>query len=256
MNPPYTEGLFQNQDELYDSQMIQKYNKKVYAVMLSILNNKNLRTLSFVDQLPVSELSIDISFNIEFSRVPLNLKKLAVRACNLQDQNNEQNNLSGSKTHDLSQFKYMLSLEHLDLRSNKIQNLNFITPLINLVYLNLQDNKVKDLRPLRTLNLNRLDLERNLISDLQSLNMQSLTALNLNYNQIVSVRPLKRLSNLKILSLSCNQIVDVEPLRTHQFEELYLNDNCITDLEPIKFQDKTIYTKRTMCGTNSYLPLP
>ncbi|CAH1403826.1 unnamed protein product [Nezara viridula] len=96
-------------------------------------------------------------------------------------------------------------------------------------------NKNKDLKKMKHLNLVNASIR--LIS-LTSINLDNLVSVNLDNNTIESIAELLVLENLKYLSLAGNQISKFGEAPSsaifYKLEELHLNKNSISNLEPLK----------------------
>lgn len=158
-------------------------------------------------------------------------------------------------------LKYFKLLEYLDLSYNYIEDLRPISKLENLTYLSLRGNILSNIEPLKNLvnleeldlvncrtsiniyylskmkNLNRLCCNSNTINHVNCLPMlTSLCYLNLNgcYIHNWDLHMIGKVTSLKYLYLTQNPITDIEPLKDLKLlKELHMSFCRITDISPI-----------------------
>jgi Leucine-rich repeat (LRR) protein len=144
---------------------------------------------------------------------------------------------------DLSSLRYVTSLRTLKLTDCRIDDIHPLADLVHLRELTVTDNAIDDVSPLASLrDLEELWLSENNISDISALSgLTRLTGLGLRGNRIASIRALAGLNDLTHLSLARNEIVDIAALEGLNPEILYLNDNLITDLHPLRDMNRLEY---------------
>ncbi|CAL6091214.1 leucine-rich_repeat domain-containing protein [Hexamita inflata] len=126
----------------------------------------------------------------------------------------------------------------------KCPNVSFKRVPYSIRKLKICNCGLKNIKGLSQMNLWELNLSWNKITDISELAKFrcDLDDLNLSYNRIVDISPLgldpetKQLTlMLSYLNLIGNRIVNIDALEDQtSFRELYLSDNCIYDLTPIK----------------------
>ena len=139
--------------------------------------------------------------------------------------------------HDLTGLEHATGLVELHLRGNRIEDLEPLSGLTDLERLDLSYNAVADLSPLAGLNsLWQLFLDRNPVDDITPLaELASLRCLFLSYTGVAfaDVLALPRFSRFNCLGISGLGVADLSPLSDLDLVHLYLNDNAVSDLEPL-----------------------
>ncbi|CAL5970203.1 leucine-rich_repeat domain-containing protein [Hexamita inflata] len=194
----------------HDRRAIEMYRSKVSDQCLTIsksgIQKDNIKSIQFVDELPVNELKLICLPDIRFDRVPTKLTKLHFIAC-------EQANFTGLE--QMSQLTFLRIFSNMSL----LKHVNFISTLVNLTILDLSSNRIKDLSPLE--------------------NLIELQEINLSFNTIEDISPLRKLVKTELLDLQSNNIVDINPLKyLKELKELNLQNNLLFTIKPIWFLEK------------------
>ncbi|CAL6021444.1 leucine-rich_repeat domain-containing protein [Hexamita inflata] len=223
--------LSEEQEQLYDEQMYQKYYNKAQRGFLEVEEDQNIASIQYIDkyinnlQYPLSfELLIYNCQNLSFSRVSVSIHNLNIMSCNLQT---------------IAGIQQMKQLTRLRIYNNEcFLDISELIYLVNLKNLCLENNlNFQDISPLKYLkNITKLCLSRNIISDIQSLQyLTELTQLNLTENCIVNIYPLQNLFKLNELELSQNPIVHIHALKNlKQLHTLDLNQTLVIDISPVE----------------------
>ena len=145
--------------------------------------------------------------------------------------------LRGNRIEDLEPLSGMADLESLDVADNGVADLLPLAELTDLKRLNVNDNGVADLSPLAGLhNLWLLQLERNPVADISPLaELPSLDCVFLSHTVVAfaDVLALPRLSHFRCLGIAGLGVADLSALSELDLWGLDLNDNAITDIEPL-----------------------
>ncbi|CAL6068479.1 leucine-rich_repeat domain-containing protein [Hexamita inflata] len=225
----------------FNNLLLQKYAQFVKDKTLIIKGEQNLVDLRIFDYMQIENLYLFECYNFNFLEVPLNIRKLVVNQCNLQD---------------LNGLEQMQQLSDLNLRKNRIINIFNITKIKNLRKLDLAQNNICMLDDINSLNqLTSLDLSSNKIQQINQLSeMSQILQLNLNHNSICcgndlqvlinlnqlsissnklqNIHFVQNLINLKLLDISFNQIVKIEEVQyLKQLADLRLDGNRIESFE-------------------------
>jgi Leucine-rich repeat (LRR) protein len=151
----------------------------------------------------------------------------------------------GSFISDVSPLGALTKLKSLHLASNEIEDITALETLIGLEQLDLARNQIKDIGPLTKLKkLWLLNLSGNVMEDITPLKGLPLGSLGIAGNKIEDIGPLAGLAKFNppsgiayafFLNASDNRINDIKSLGTldHDLVDLYLDNNAITDLEPL-----------------------
>lgn len=149
---------------------------------------------------------------------------------------------------DLEGLQYFDGLSRIYLYGNRLSNLKPLSKLTNLTVINISNNSIKG-RDFETIlnNMGKISkLEdftctNNEIEDISFLkkigNISNYTSLDLSNNKINDISLLKDSKNLYSLDLNNNRIKDITSLvnlMNASLEYLFLYDNCIIDMKPIK----------------------
>ncbi|CAL6065278.1 leucine-rich_repeat domain-containing protein [Hexamita inflata] len=181
----------------YDTKMIQQFQKLVSNDTLTLDNEENVSSLSFIPKLNVTELTI-IDIEIIPKLTDDGIKKLSIYHCNLQS-------IDGLE---------LKNLEVLQLYGNNIKSIKTIVGYQNLKELVLSHNTKIDIAPLQY--------------------MVQLTSLNLKQCKLKDISILQFLVNLKVLDLSFNKNINIDPLKYQvQLSDLKLNICALNDMSPI-----------------------
>ncbi|CAL5970183.1 ABC_transporter substrate-binding protein [Hexamita inflata] len=201
----------------HDRRAIEMYKAKIVNQYLilnkSEIQNDNIESIQFVDELPINELKLICLSDIRFDHVPSKLTKLHFVSC-------VQANFTG--------LEQMRQLTFLRIYSNmpSLQHVNFLNTLVNLIKLDLSANKIKDLSSVK--------------------NLIELKEIDLSFNKIEDISPLRKLVKTEILNLQSNKIVDINPLKfLKELKELYLQKNLLFTVKPLQFLQKL-----TVCDVN------
>ncbi|CAL6076904.1 leucine-rich_repeat domain-containing protein [Hexamita inflata] len=211
---------------------------------LLLQNDKEIKNISFVNQLNIQSLIINKCINIKFNGIA-DIKLLQVNNCELQTFDGLQNwsqllelNLCANKLKNLEKLENLTNLIILALHSNEISNLEPLKKLVNLQQLHIKYNQIENLEPLKTLqNLRVLFLDYNKIRNLEPIKgLVNLEVLYLSNNRIQPLDYLKNLINLVKLNLSDNQIENLDPLKNFvNLRTLYLSNNQINNIDSIQY---------------------
>ncbi|CAL5986386.1 ABC_transporter substrate-binding protein [Hexamita inflata] len=213
----------------HDSRAIEMYKSKVFYQCLTIgsscIQSDNIKSIQFVDQLPLNKLQVTCLANIRFDRVPTKLTKLHFASC-------AQASYTG--------LEQMRQLTYLSINSNMppLKHINFISTLVNLTNLDLSQNQIKDLRPLQ--------------------NLIGLKEINLSHNDIEDISPLRKLIKTEILQLGYNKIVDVNPLKyLIELKELHIQNNLLFTVKPLQILQKLTFceNKQNVIQDKSVQPI-
>ena len=138
---------------------------------------------------------------------------------------------------DLTGLEYATGLVALDLRGNRIENLRPLSGMSALERLDLSYNAVADLSPLLGLSsLWLLSLDRNPVDDVSPLSeLPLLRCLYLSHTGVAfaDVVALPRFSSFSCLGIGGLGVADLSSLSELDLWGLDLNDNAITDIEPL-----------------------
>ncbi|CAL5989334.1 ABC_transporter substrate-binding protein [Hexamita inflata] len=197
----------------HDSRAIEMYRSMVLYRSLTIgssgIQSDNIKSIQFVDQLPVNKLEVICLANIRFDRVPAKLTKLHFASC-------AQASYAG--------LEQMRQLTYLRIDSNMppLKHINFISTLVNLTNLDLSFNQIEDLRPLQ--------------------NLIGLKEINLSHNDIEDISPLRKLVKTESLQLGYNKIVDINPLKyLKELKELHIQNNLLLTVKPLQILEKLTF---------------
>ncbi|CAL5972182.1 Conserved_hypothetical protein [Hexamita inflata] len=216
---------------------------QIYNKYLKIEDQPLLKSLKFLQDLPVTNLFVQKCQSLELVDCPTNIVKFRFKQCQLRSIDGIQAMINLKLLQICSQekldFHFVQSLTRLNklyLSNNNITDISFLKPLVNLRDLSLSCNNLGNLSTLQHLkNLAILDLAQTEISNISSLsNLFNLTDLYLWDNKICDILPLSNLKRLRSIELGENSIVNISPLRClTQLEELYLANNKIVNINPI-----------------------
>ncbi len=167
--------------------------------------------------------------------------------------------LWGKDITDLEGIQYFDGLTQIDLSFNGISNLQPLSKLPNLYSLDISCSSIKGKELENTLNnmgkLDNLDTFKcynNEIEDITFLqnigNIDNYIELELSFNHINNISILNKSKNLNYLNLINNRISDLTPVKNIKGDDLnvFLYDNCMIDLKPIKPLFDRMFTDR--CG--------
>ncbi|CAL6082404.1 leucine-rich_repeat domain-containing protein [Hexamita inflata] len=246
--------VLSNEEEIqYDKQMILKYKNNSKSI-LRICDDQQLISLKFVESfndMPHKDsyfLEIQQCYKVLFTRFPVNIYRISVNSCNLQNfeglgqmqhlvyfRSDKNQNLQ-----DISEIKFLVNLTDLELNRNQIINISPLKYLINIVGLSLIGNRIRDIEPLSNLiNLEKLFLRDNIIVNIYPLaKLQNLEVLDLSYNPIVYIKTLEQLTKLIELNISQTLTLDLSPIQVLKKHSVYKRvEYKMNDLEqPTKEQ--------------------
>ena len=165
---------------------------------------------------------------------------------------------------DLEGLQYFDGLTNVSFYNCNLTNLEILSKLPNLNSLHISDNSIKGKELENIFNsmgkikkLKYFGCYNNDIQDISFLknigNIKKYRKLELSNNKINNISVLKDCNSLYFLNLENNRITDVTPLKNLDCENLYINDNCIINLYPIKSVFNNMFSGR--CGddlTNRY----
>ncbi|CAL5972200.1 Conserved_hypothetical protein [Hexamita inflata] len=216
---------------------------QIYNKYLKIEDQPLLKSLKFLQDLPVTNLFVQKCQSLELVDCPTNIVKFRLKQCQLRSIAGIQAmiNLKSLQIFNQEKLDYhsvqrLTRLNKLYLGNNNITDISFLKPLVNLHNLSLSCNNLGNLSTLQHLkNLTILNLAHTEISNISSLsNLVNLTDLYLCNNKICDILPLSNLKRLRSIDLGENSIVSISPLRyLTQLEELYLANNKIVNINPI-----------------------
>ena len=165
----------------------------------------------------------------------------------------------------LSGAEALTKLEMLNVSDNELTNLNTVGELTALLDLNISDNKIRNLSPLSSLeNLQLLDFSGNNATDLTLEPLAELTELvqlvlaDTVPEDLAVLKDLPKLISIDVSDCGLTTLADFNDFKkltviraagndiesvsafTKSVEELYLADNPLSDLTPLKRQEKLI----------------
>ncbi|CAL5990413.1 Conserved_hypothetical protein [Hexamita inflata] len=234
-----SENKVQNTELVYDSEMIQQY--KTNNPELTITNDSKLTSIAFMDQMPVTYLTLVNCLNISFTRTPEKLIKFTAVSCKLKQVEGIQKmkqllqlklNLNALNDSCLPFISQLENLEHLNLSQNRLQNVNELTSLRKLRVLDINQNRILDTRFLQDLaKMENLDISHNLIESINPLEgLIEIKQLDISQNKICSIAKLEKLKKLEYLNISFNKIIQVEVCKKFEkLTDLVTNGNLIQD---------------------------
>ncbi|CAL5984357.1 Conserved_hypothetical protein [Hexamita inflata] len=253
INAEMAENEVENEQIIYDTEMIKTYKDKVYNGVLIIKEDQNLKGVEFTELIgltnekKVTDLKIISCYNLKLDRCPKSanssITKFTVNSCDLTD---------------LTGIQVMTQLTELNLSFNQITDINLLAPLVNITALDLGKNNIENISVISNFKkLKQLDLSENLFDDISPLqNLLQMQVLDLSYNNLKSVTDLQALTNISQLNISMNQISNIDVLanmlkltylnlsvnkiisiqicsKFNQLTDLRLELNFIQDFEPI-----------------------
>ncbi|CAL5992381.1 leucine-rich_repeat domain-containing protein [Hexamita inflata] len=219
---------------------------QIFNKYLKIEDQPLIKSLKFLQDLPVTNLFVQKCESLTFVVCPTNIVKLRLEQCKLRSIdgieamiNLKLLKMCSQEKLDFHCIQRLTRLNKLYLGNNNITDISFLKPLVNLRDLSLSCNNLGTLSTLQNLqnlkNLTILDLAQTEISNISTLsNLVNLTDLYLWDNQISDIYPLSNLKRLRSVELGENSVVNISPLRyLTQLEELYLANNKIVNINPI-----------------------
>ncbi|CAL6004098.1 Conserved_hypothetical protein [Hexamita inflata] len=234
-----SENKVQNSELVYDSEMIQQY--KTNNPELTITNDSKLTSIAFMDQMPVTYLTLVNCQNITFTRTPEKLIKFTAVSCKLKQVEGIQKmkqllqlklNLNALNDSCLPFISQLENLEHLNMSQNRLQNVSELTSLKKLKVLDVNQNRILDTRFLQNLaKMENLDISHNLIESINPLEgLVEIKQLDISQNKICSIAKLEKLKKLEYLNISFNKIIQVEVCKKFEkLTDLVTNGNLVQD---------------------------
>ncbi|CAL6057212.1 Conserved_hypothetical protein [Hexamita inflata] len=120
----------------YDNELKSKYQNQIVNFKLTVNGDNNLREIKFAENLNIVNLEVYQCANVNFNRVPGNIKSLTVVNCGL---------ITIDGIQDMKQLLFV------DLRENEIVSIQQLRELINLKHVLIDDNYITDLEILQQL---------------------------------------------------------------------------------------------------------
>ncbi|CAL6074250.1 leucine-rich_repeat domain-containing protein [Hexamita inflata] len=120
----------------YDNELKSKYQHQIVNFKLTVNGDNNLREIKFAENLDIVNLEVYQCVNVNFKRVPGNIKSLTVMNCGL---------ITIDGIQDMKQLLFV------DLRENEIVSIQQLRELINLKHVLIDDNHITDLEVLQQL---------------------------------------------------------------------------------------------------------
>ncbi|CAL6018187.1 Conserved_hypothetical protein [Hexamita inflata] len=235
-----------DEEFVYDTKMISQLKPHVQGKNLKIINNQDLNSIQFIDQLNIDELNIQNCQNVTCQRIPKFISKLIINNCQLTTEKlagieqikqiaSLDLGLNALTDNSLNIIAEMKTLVELNLSLNRLENVEKLKQLTLLKQLDLNQNRIKDIPCLNQLiNLQNFDGSYNNLSQLSLQNMNQLKVLNLSNNQIYQIDGLQNLANLAYLNLSYNQIDSLEFCKDlRHLIDIRVHGNRIKDYSPI-----------------------
>ncbi|CAL5993916.1 Conserved_hypothetical protein [Hexamita inflata] len=128
-----TVELIQNK---YDNELKSKYQNQIVNFKLTVNGDNNLREIKFAENLNIVNLEVYKCVNVNFNRVPGNIKSLTVMNCGI---------ITIGGIQDMKQLLFV------DLRENEIVSIQQLGELVNLKHVLIDDNHIVDLEVLQQL---------------------------------------------------------------------------------------------------------
>ncbi|CAL6060147.1 Conserved_hypothetical protein [Hexamita inflata] len=266
--------------------MIEQYKYKTQYQTLQIVDNQELKSLEFIQNLdidhlvliqcknviPILDSKTIKTLNIEFCNIKSiekidleNLEVLIIQEHKIQlfDDFIEKNIIKFKKLKQLSIYKQdvvdtkqisqIFELNTLKLEYCGLKNVEALIQLINLTELSLCGNDQINITPLQFLNLTKLNLGFcNLLRIDQLIPIVNLIQLSVNNNTQIDISPLKYLKRLTKLNLSTCCLTNVQVLQNlRNLENLDLQNNNYIDFAPLQHLTKLIVLNISNCGLNN-----
>ncbi|CAL5978768.1 Conserved_hypothetical protein [Hexamita inflata] len=234
-----SQNKVQNAELVYDSEMIQKY--KTNNPELTITNDSNLTSIAFMDQMPVTYLTLVNCQNISFTRTPEKLTKFTAVSCKLKQVEGIEKmkqllqlklNLNALNDSCLQFIAQLENLEHLNLSQNRLTNVNELKSLKMLKVLDVNQNRILDAGFAQDLTkMENLDISHNQIKSINPLEgLVEIKQLDISQNKICSIAKLEKLKKLEYLNISFNKIIQVEVCKKFEkLTDLVTNENLVQD---------------------------
>ncbi|CAL6057220.1 Conserved_hypothetical protein [Hexamita inflata] len=125
-----------NIQQKYDNELKSKYQHQIVNFKLTVNGDQKLKEIKFAENLNIVNLEVYQCVNVNFKRVPGNIKSLTVMNCGL---------ITIDGIQDMKQLLFV------DLRENEIVSIQQLRELINLKYVLIDDNHITDLEILQQL---------------------------------------------------------------------------------------------------------
>ncbi|CAL6048637.1 Conserved_hypothetical protein [Hexamita inflata] len=122
--------------ELIQSKIQLQYQNQIVNFKLTVNGDNNLREIKFAENLNIVNLEAYQCVNVNFNRVPGNIKSLTVVNCGL---------ITIDGIQDMKQLLFV------DLRENEIVSIQQLRELVNLKHVLIDDNHITDLEVLQQL---------------------------------------------------------------------------------------------------------
>ncbi|CAL6068090.1 leucine-rich_repeat domain-containing protein [Hexamita inflata] len=230
-------------EDQYETKMSQEYQKQIFNNTLNILDDSELKSLKFMENIDIRELKLSFCDNIIPKLNSKTIKELSIIFCNVSNveqldlvnlevlqlieeteyiqnhqpqvaqlvqsiiekySNLKELYLERFKGIEISSLSQKIELTKVGLAICNLKNIDALKPLINLKELLLVYNEEIDITPLQFLN--------------------QLTSINLAGCALLNVDSLKSLANLKELVLLGNELIDITSLQF--FKTLTILDLC------------------------------
>ncbi|CAL6092167.1 Conserved_hypothetical protein [Hexamita inflata] len=253
INTEIVKNAVENEQIIYDTEMMKTYKDQVNNGVLIIKEDQNLKSVEFAELIgltnekKVTDLKIISCYNLKLDCCPKSanssITKFTVNSCDLTDLTGIQVmtqltelNLSFNQITDISLLAPLVNITALDLGKNNIENISVISNFKKLKQLDLSENLFDDISPLKNLlQMQVLDLSYNnlkSVTDLQALT--NITQLNISMNQITNIDALANMLKLTYLNLSVNKIISIQICnKFNNLTDLRLELNFIQDFEPV-----------------------
>ena len=142
--------------------------------------------------------------------------------------------VSGNPLTSLDAAATLPALTTLLAYNTEIADITAVAGMESLEELNFHTTAVADLAPLRGLNLAKLNASGTQVSDLSPLTDTTIETLNIRRTKVTSLAPLAGTPGLTELSAQELGLISVEPLAGLPLTKLYVHDNALSDLSPLK----------------------
>ncbi len=188
-------------------------------------------------------------------------------------------NLQGNEISSFSNLSDLTELEYLNAAENDLDALGTLSPLKKLTYLDLSRNRIRDLSPLSDLiklqslllagnssdldltplaklkKLVELNLSKTYPADLQALEkLPELAAINVSDCGLDSLSDFNEFKALCCITANRNEITSLSSFNG-KVQELYLNENPLSDLSPLKKQTGLVYLEIADTDVSNLSPL-
>ncbi len=167
-------------------------------------------------------------------------------------------NAANNSLTNLTTVGQFTALSELNLSYNKIRNLSPLSSLENLQILRISGNNSTELglEPLAELTeLIQLELSETMPADLTTLkDLPNLISINVSDCDLNTLSDFNDYRRLTVITAEGNEIESLSAF-TKTVEELYLRDNPLTDLTPLKRQEKLTFLDLSETDVSDITPL-